>query len=234
MSLLESIEREPEEPLPDEVWIEGSTRLSESSTRLQRDVLSWLNDRGYTDPFDTLWMPPEGLYRGRVVFRVESLDVKGYQLYDYTRKQERKTINPEREFLSRTLYRYDEWKDSEEPILVHEGIFDVERSRQRGFNATCVFGTNLSDTQHILLSFARAKEIIVCLDGDTRTDDIKKDKAWAMAQKLTSTQKDVSIMRLPIKEDPDSVNENVLRSCYSRRSPVLSREQWLIGKLSAR
>lgn len=234
MSLLTTFEEELETELKDEVWIEGAIPFSESPTRLQTDVLSWLNRRGYTQAFDSLWMPPEGLYRGRVIFKVTSGRVKGYQLYDYTGKSERKTINPEREFLSRTLYRYDEWKSSDRPILIHEGIFDVERSRLRGFNATCVFGTNLSDSQHYLLSCSNASEIIVCLDGDTKTEDIKKDKAWKMAQALTTTSKPVSLVRLPINEDPDSCKEVVFRGCLNKRTSILSREDWLIGKLSTR
>lgn len=225
LAILKDAEEDPYKPLPDTVWIEGAKRLD----YFNKSVFQWLEKRGYEyESFINrfpLYIPPEGLYPGRAIFEVKTEKLRAYQLYDYTGLKEKKTINPEHQFLSRTLYDYDNWKDKEETILIHEGIFDAARSITRGYNATCVFGTNLSMTQKYLLTKSKMKNVYVVLDGDTKTQDIKKDKAWQMACELAESGVKTSIVRLPKLEDPDSISENEFRDCIERAYPVLSKAE---------
>ncbi len=224
------------EPIPDTVSIEGSMPATELQGTPQWNYLNgWLTRRGY-DPeafleAHSVSLPPSGLYTGRAIFNISSNRVKGYQLYDMTGKMERKTINPSNEFLSRMLYGYDNWKNDSSPILIHEGIFDAARSMSRGYNATCIFGTNLSETQKYLLTESKAEKFIVCLDGDTATSDITKDKAWKIAKELSETGRLTLIARLPKTEDPDSCDEATFDACVDKAYEVISLENWLYAKL---
>lgn len=238
-SILQLIEYETETPfqkLSDTAWIKDACKPSKCPS----DVSQWLDKRGYSfdqiSQYCELWMPPEGLYKGRVIFRVESKNVLAYQLYDFTGKNPRKTINPEGEFLSRTLFAYNQGKpfheDSKDFLLIHEGIFDTLRSLTREYNACCIFGTNISLHQIELIRAHQAKEIVVCLDGDTAVKDLSKDKAWPMAIKLQkSLNKTVSIMRLPFEDDPDSCQEFKFDDCFVNRLVLKDKDDWLFDSI---
>jgi hypothetical protein len=236
LSLMDYDETTPFEKMPESVWINNAYKPS----RYPSGVFDWLLRRNYDpDQFvqqHSLWMPPDGLYNGRCIFQVNSFNVTAYQLYDYTGKMQRKTINPEGEFLSRTLYQYNNGKaineESEDYLLIHEGIFDVARSLTRGYNAVCVFGTNLSSHQEELIRKHQAKEIIVCLDGDTKVKDTSKDKAWNMALRLSQNKnKNISIMRLPLEHDPDSCPESLFDGCFAKRFEIKDKDDWLFESL---
>lgn len=238
-SIIQLVEYDSEIPfkrLANRAWINDAYKPS----RWPSDVLDWIRRRGYSPDeffqYNDVWMPPDGLYNGRVIFKVESNNVLAYQLYDFTGKNPRKTINPEGEFLSRTLYNYNQGNPihecSAEFLLVHEGIFDVARSLTRDYNACCIFGTNLSSYQEELLRQHKAKEIVVCLDGDTNIKDLSKDKAWQIATRLSKTiSKQVSIMRLPLKDDPDSCDESVFDACFDSRLVLKDKDEWLFENL---
>lgn len=233
LAILQALEKDPYKPLPDTVWIEGAERLLPEHNH--EGVGKWLRKRGY-DHHDFLtshqvYLPPTGLYDGRVVFEVTTDKLRAYQLYDYTGLKEKKTINPKHEFLSRTLFEYEEWKNEELDLLIHEGIFDVARSKVRGFAATCVFGTNISDTQKYLLSKSKIKNVYIVLDGDTRNEDLKKDKAWQMACQVADIGKPTYLVRIPKDEDPDSILESQLEACLQKAYRVLSKSELLYARL---
>jgi hypothetical protein len=214
--------------ISDKVWIENSTRITIQNCPME--IEKWLTMTREYDPAEFLkvhavYLPPAGLYQGRVIFKVSSDNVEAYQLYDYTGLLERKTLNPSREFLSRTLYNYENVKDKDE-IIIHEGIFDVARSIERGYSPVCVFGTNISEYQTYLLSKTEAKEIIICLDADANVKSKNSDnsKSFNMSKKLTEKIKDkiISIMYLP-KGDPDDIGGEEFRRAYDQRKQFSRR-----------
>jgi len=100
---------------------------------------------------------------------------------------------------------YNYFRDSKEPLLIHEGIFDMFRSVLRKYNAVCAFGKVLSAKQIALINATAASEIVLCLDGD----DAGIKGMWNIIKKWKKhIAKPLSMMYLPSENDPDSCPKN--------------------------
>jgi len=207
-------------------------------------MAKWIETRG----FDPVWvienfpcfLPPD--HFGRVGFYVKTHDTQAYQLYSYTGRHERKTLNPKAEILSQHLFNHNMAELEQDVVFVHEGIFDVIRSTQRGLAAVAIFGTNISETQRQLLADMPAREICLCLDGDIVTAKFKRHETstgkqfhkdeWFALTNATDCGKVISVMRLPEDKDPDDCSEDEFVEAFNSRR-IYSPNHRLHQKLRA-
>ena len=133
------------------------------------------------------------------------------------------------------LYLYDWYSDSEEPIFLHEGLFDAARFFMFGYNALAGFGTTLSSEQLELLNALPAKEVVVCYDPDaTKLKQDKKGRWTCRAYKVAKLLKDhyfgdVSVMKL-IREDPDRTTFKEAKFAFKNRMRF-GDKLWRLKKL---
>jgi len=228
--------------LPDEVvninsfnafW-ESSEFLSESD---QEDIIEdWVISRGFQPDefFQTheLFLPPDlPEWRGYVAIVVETNNAKAYllYLYDLSRLSDSpKTRNPPGDVLSSMLYNYNNIKDSDKPLFIVEGFFDAARLISWGYNAVCIFGTNLSDYQAYLISRTRCDEVCVLLDYGA------DDKAKLVVAKLAEQCYEKEITRVHISKpgaDPDSISEEEFFSFYRKRTRYVNEFDQVKKKL---
>lgn len=113
----------------------------------------------------------------RMIFPIICDGHISYQAYDVTGKRVPKTWNPPGSINSELLFLYDQYKKSDKPLVVVEGIFDALRVLTIDDSVNCValLGSNLSTYQAFLLGNSNASEIILMLDGDVYT---KKDRKY--------------------------------------------------------
>lgn len=116
----------------------------------------------------------------------------------------KKSLFPRGSFMGEVLYRFNELKDSSDPLYVVEGFWDFLRSRKYGFNAMACFGSYVGISQAILLSMTNAEKIYLMLDGDVPID--KVFKKWFFNLQEICMDKEVRLCRLPSKKDPDELS----------------------------
>jgi len=177
---------------------------------------------------------------GRVFFPVSSLKTKGWISYSMLKKSTKlnpKTLNPPGSLLSRTLYLYDNYLDTQEPILLCEGIFDALRMFIFGYNSVALFGVNVSMRQINLLNKLKSKEVVVCLDADASEFTLDKKGQWtSKAIRVAKILKqfyfgEVSLMKLT-HHDPDKQTYSESKKLFNERQPY-SRLFYSIKKLRA-
>lgn len=155
----------------------------------------------------------------RVIFKIETNESYAWLGYLMGKATDNnpKTLNPKGSVLSFMLGGYNYFKDSNEPLLIHEGIFDMFRSVLRGYHAVCLFGKVLSIKQIILLNETKSDEIVLCLDGDkagltAMWKFIKEHKKYL--------NKKMSMMKLPFGEDPDSCGASLFKRAFQDRREI--------------
>ena len=173
-------------------------------------------------------------HTGRIFFPVVASGNRAWLSYSMGNKHTKKnpkTRNPPGSILSQMLFLYDFYTESEEPVLLCEGIFDALRLFMFGFNAVVLFGTSVSEAQLELLNSLPASEVVVCLDVDaTKPKQNKKGKWTSKAYKLARTLcdyyiGDTSLMRIhaprgflkPEKFDPDLLSYERAHKFFSER-----------------
>jgi len=158
-------------------------------------------------------------YRDRVFFPVTSIGSRAWLAYrvggDPTGKRP-KTLNPPGKALSKMLFLYDYYVGSKKPMLITEGIFDALRLFLYGANATCVFGTNLSDEQLALLNDSGCEEAVICLDSGT--EDRVSKMAKRLQQGFLGAVKVMSLEEFEDK-DPDELTFDEYERLYDARRP---------------
>lgn len=171
---------------------------------------------------------------GRVFFPVMSAGNRAWLSYSMGKKHTKKnpkTRNPPGSILSQMLFLYDFYKQSEEPLLLCEGIFDALRLFLFGFNAVALFGTTVSEAQMELINMLPTKEVVVCLDVDATKPKKNKQGKWtSKAFKLARELRDyyigdTSLMRIhapkgssnPEKYDPDLLSYDRAMMFFEQR-----------------
>lgn len=128
-----------------------------------------------------------------------------------------KTLNPRGSVLSYMLGGYDYFVNSDKPLLIHEGIFDMFRSVLRKYNAVCAFGKVLSAKQISLLNLTKASELVLCFDGDSAG----MKGAWSVIKRWRKyIDKSLSMMVLPYNEDPDSCSKLQFDESFQNRRSI--------------
>ncbi|HEC71989.1 MAG: toprim domain-containing protein [Candidatus Thorarchaeota archaeon] len=164
-------------------------------------------------------------YRNRIFFPVSSNGNKAWLAYSTRKKSTKKnpkTMNPPGHILACTFYLYDWYVTSDEPILLHEGLFDAVRFFMFGFNSLAGWGTTVSSEQIELLNALPAKEVVVCYDPDaTKLKQDKKGKWTCRAYKVAENLRnyyfgDVSVMKLT-RDDPDRTAFKEAKTAYENR-----------------
>ena len=113
------------------------------------------------------------------------------------------------------LYNLDACKDYNE-IIVCEGIFDVWRWREAGFeNAVCTFGAHLTETQYRML-LRSGKDVIWSYDGDEAGLNATKKALEMLRWKVNQW-----VINMPDGQDPGSLKANELRDLYIKRERIL-------------
>jgi len=225
-----------------------SVSILESQTREADKALRWLLDvrkiplevvealepRYLGKSNRKAWIP----YQNRIFFPVKTDGNEAWLAYSTRKKSTKrhpKTMNPPGRVLSRMLYLYDWYVDSEEPVLLHEGLFDAARFFMFGYNALAGFGTTLSPEQLELLNALPAKEVVVCYDPDaTKLKQNKKGKWTCRAYKVAELLRDhyfgdVSVMKLT-RDDPDRTRYKEAKFAYKNRMRF-GDKLWRLKKL---
>ncbi|NWG12050.1 MAG: toprim domain-containing protein [Acidobacteria bacterium] len=84
-----------------------------------------------------------------------------------------------------------------------EGAFDVASLWQEGFrNATCAFGTHLTQTQIAQIAQRPGREVFIAFDSDR--NHAGQSAARSLGRKLKQAALRVRIVSLPAKHDPNS------------------------------
>lgn len=88
-------------------------------------------------------------------------------------------------------------------VILVEGAFDVAILWQEGFrNATCAFGTHLTQTQIAEISGRPGREVFIAFDSDS--NGTGQSAARALGRRLRESGLDVRIVSLPTGHDPNS------------------------------
>lgn len=154
--------------------------------------------------------------KNRMIFKIETNDSYAWLGYLMGKADNNnpKTLNPKGSVLSYMLSGYNYFKDSNKPLLTHEGIFDKFRSILRGYNAVCTFGKTLSPRQIALLNATKASEIVFAYDGDTAGLKAmwKAIKNWSKY-----IDKPLSMMVYPYGQDPDECTAQQAADAFDDR-----------------
>lgn len=114
------------------------------------------------------------------------------------------------------LYNKDNINDSEDYVIVVEGIFDVFSFYEAGFNnVVCTFGAHLSEEQYRLL-LRIGKDIIWCYDGDDAGIIATKGAIEKMRYKVTQW-----VISLPEGADPGNCTSEDLRNYFQKRERII-------------
>jgi len=138
-----------------------------------------------------------GQYMNRMIIPVFlGNEVVAYQAADLTGRAEVKyRTGPLDVEINNYLYNYDNIKENGRMIIT-EGILDCWRT---GDEAVATFGTHITEKQKQLILDRKLKELIICWDGE----------AYWQARKVIEFFRpfisNISIIKLPGKEDPDSL-----------------------------
>lgn len=88
-------------------------------------------------------------------------------------------------------------------VILVEGAFDVAILWQEGFrNATCTFGTHLTQTQIAEISDRPGREVFIAFDSDR--NGVGQSAAWTVGRRLRESGLGVCIASLPAGHDPNS------------------------------
>ena len=163
-------------------------------------------------------------YRGRLMFVIKTLNSKAWLAYAMNKDMQPKTLNPRGNILSYMLGGYNFFVDSEKPLLVVEGMFDLFRCILRGYNAVCSFSDKLSVRQVALLNKTKTSQIVLCYDSDLKGYGWKG--MWKMVQRYRGAfSKPVSMMCMQrmvvdghqINTDPDNISAESFKQAYQQR-----------------
>ena len=139
----------------------------------------------------------------------------------YSLRKIRATDNPKWFHIPHTmetgeiLYNLDACKNHNE-IIVCEGIFDVWKWREAGFeNAVCTFGAHLTEMQYRLL-LRSGKDIIWSYDGDLAGLNATKKALEMFRWKVNQW-----VIEMPDGADPGSLKASELKELYIKRERIL-------------
>ena len=164
-----------------------------------------------------------GRYFNRIIFPVESLKTKTFvaqtgftkektrkvkTAFERRGKNFRKTLFPYGSLMSEVLYLYNSMKDKEGDLFIVEGVMDVLRLVRSEKYTMGLFGSSVSDSQAILLSYTKADRLFLMLDGDVPTE-----KTVKYTKKLITAcpKKEVRTCIIPDKKDPDDLDDTELQ-----------------------
>ena len=151
----------------------------------------------------------KGKYASRIIIPIICGDKKSFVARRIFEWQNNKYKNPPGSKHSQLLFGFDNIKKGE-TIYVCEGVTDVLRMSQYGYNAVSTFGKKISDNQIKLLSLKEPFEIVVLFDGDA----IKQNKK---AFRKISLNHNTSYVTLPSEYDPDNIQFNLLKKMIKNR-----------------
>lgn len=186
------------------------------------NVFEWLEGRKY-DPLEfekdhDLYYPvQEGIFKDRVVFKVETYYNYAYQAYRISDDLDLKVFTPKEVKLTNLLYGYNRIVTSDDVLFVVEGIFDVARLLTWRFNAVAVMSCAVSDRQNKWLQDTFASEIVLCFDNGMF------NKAFKFAKRLKALCPDKEISVMNIEKggaDPDDLGGKEFFSYYLNRVKV--------------
>lgn len=181
-----------------------------NTRKMPPEIIEMIGPRYLGQVADGHWR----VYSDRVFFPISSAGSSAWLAYRVGNDDSRpKTMNPPGAVLSKLMFLYDFYTESPNPVLICEGLFDALRLFVYGANATCVFGTNISDIQIDMLNRLPCQEVVVCLDGD----DAGRTRTPAMVEKLLDFYLgQVSVMSLE-HGDPDELSFSDYERLYNQR-----------------
>jgi len=164
------------------------------------------------------WCSDAAFLAERLVFEVHTNNSFAWLAYytgdDPEIANHKKTMNPSGSVLSCMLFGYNYIKHKNEPLLVHEGIFDTMRSLLRGYSAVSSFGTKLSPRQVMLINETDASELVLCYDADKAG----MKGMWKIVKKWSrNIDKPMSMMILPFEKDADECSKAEMKKAFHNR-----------------
>lgn len=112
--------------------------------------------------------------------------------------------------LSKYLYGYDEAIKNKEYVIVVEGLFDVFRLRQFGYNAVGIFGSTLYNSQ--IVKLLKFHKMILMFDGDNSGYEAGKKYLTILRQ----YNDNVYNIKLPISLDPKDLSKKQLQKILKK------------------
>lgn len=165
-----------------------------------------------------------GRYRNRIVFPIFDIDGRWvgnngrWMGEDYAERGVPKYLYSPYPFETRhVLYGAHLAKDSPYWIL-HEGVTDVIRAWEHGYEAVAILGSTLTEEQAELIR-RNPKPVVLGFDGDAAG---RKATRQAIALLFRKHVTDVSVMMLPEGKDPGSMTKEEYDQAFDHRLPALA------------
>jgi hypothetical protein len=158
-------------------------------------------------------------YENRIIFPFTCDGHTSFVAYAANKYVDPKTKNPPGSNNGELLYGYD-MQPTANTLVVVEGITDAIRLWSWGYNAVALLGKNISLSHTNLLNRHRAREIVICFDGDVPVRTNKKNKGILDLAKplIDCLTKHVSFIYINDDEkDPDNMSFDDFNGFYSVR-----------------
>ena len=189
-----------------------------------RENTEYLNNRGFPEwalSGYRIGICKNGYYKDRIIFQIITGKNKSFLAYSqdskkklkmykklskkYTDNKEfwkksRKILYPSKSITSMLLFNYNKIKIYEPTVIIVEGVMDLMRLIDLGYNAVAKLGGFLSDEQCKLLSDRDVGEFIYMPDSDVSYDNINK----SIERLKKFCDSDVSYVKLK-SGDPDDI-----------------------------